>query len=103
MHTVQAIYSRFLSRRTNRIRGSVCLTLCLLLAACGFHLRGTSPLPFDTLYTNIPQNSEFGARMRRAIIARSDEHTSELQSLMLISSAVFCLKNTKTKHSTQTS
>src|SRR3546814_9748000 len=58
----QAIYSRFLSRRTNRIRGSVCLTLCLLLAACGFHLRGTSPLPFDTLYTNIPQNSEFGAR-----------------------------------------
>src|SRR3546814_8302893 len=31
---------------------------------------------------------------------RSDEHTSELQSLMRISYAVFCLKK-KTKHNTQ--
>src|SRR3546814_1416691 len=29
---------------------------------------------------------------------RSEEHTSELQSLMRISYAVFCLKKTKTKH-----
>src|SRR3546814_6525761 len=29
---------------------------------------------------------------------RSEEHTSELQSLMRISYAVFCLKNTKTTH-----
>src|SRR3546814_1626802 len=29
---------------------------------------------------------------RRAIVARSEEHTSELQSLMRISYAVFCLK-----------
>src|SRR3546814_9634550 len=33
---------------------------------------------------------------------RSEEHTSELQSLMRISYAVFCLKKTKTKHITQT-
>src|SRR3546814_5701238 len=34
---------------------------------------------------------------------RSEEHTSELQSLMRISYAVFCLKKKKTKHtSTQT-
>src|SRR3546814_5705901 len=33
---------------------------------------------------------------RQAIGARSEEHTSELQSLMRISSAVFCLKNKKT-------
>ncbi|TAM89914.1 MAG: hypothetical protein EPN41_02760 [Candidimonas sp.] len=45
--------------------------LCLLLAACGFHLRGTAPLPFDTIYTNIAQNSDFGARLRRAIVASS--------------------------------
>src|SRR3546814_10063499 len=32
--------------------------------------------------------------------ARSEEHTSELQSLMRISYAVFCLKK-KTKHTTQ--
>src|SRR3546814_9677172 len=30
---------------------------------------------------------------------RSDEHTSELQTLMRTSHAVFCLKQTKTKHS----
>src|SRR3546814_1596928 len=32
---------------------------------------------------------------------RSEEHTSELQSLMRISYAVFCLKKKKQKHSTQ--
>src|SRR3546814_6290402 len=31
-----------------------------------------------------------------ALVARSEEHTSELQSLMRISYAVFCLKKKKT-------
>src|SRR3546814_9507114 len=31
-------------------------------------------------------------------VERSEEHTSELQSLMRISYAVFCLKNKKKKH-----
>src|SRR3546814_12257664 len=42
---------------------------------------------------------EFGARRQqedRQIAQRSEEHTSELQSLMRISYAVFCLKK-KTK------
>src|SRR3546814_4505527 len=33
----------------------------------------------------------------RLVTARSEEHTSELQSLMRISYAVFCLKKKKTK------
>src|SRR3546814_5856970 len=33
---------------------------------------------------------------------RSEEHTSELQSLMRISYAVFCLKKTKVKNTTNT-
>src|SRR3546814_5317111 len=33
--------------------------------------------------------------LRPALIARSEEHTSELQSLMRISYAVFCLKKKK--------
>src|SRR3546814_7898787 len=32
-----------------------------------------------------------------ALVGRSEEHTSELQSLMRISYAVFCLKKKKTK------
>src|SRR3546814_8800726 len=34
-------------------------------------------------------------------VLRSEEHTSELQSLMRISYAVFCLKKKKDKHKTQ--
>src|SRR3546814_6541208 len=34
----------------------------------------------------------------RSFIIRSEEHTSELQSLMRISYAVFCLKKKKTKN-----
>src|SRR3546814_2108164 len=37
-----------------------------------------------------------------AAAGRSEEHTSELQSLMRISSAVFCLKKKTTKASTTT-
>src|SRR3546814_2430120 len=38
--------------------------------------------------------------IRSARILRSEEHTSELQSLMRISYAVFCLKKKKNKYST---
>src|SRR3546814_8718278 len=37
----------------------------------------------------------------RAVVGRSEEHTSELQSLMRISYAVFCLKK-KNKHNVKT-
>src|SRR3546814_10196563 len=43
---------------------------------------------------NIPVDRS--QRIRRAQPARSEEHTSELQSLMRISYAVFCLKKKKT-------
>src|SRR3546814_3571671 len=39
-------------------------------------------------------------RCRQAPVARSEEHTSELQSLMRISYAVFCLKKKKHKKTT---
>src|SRR3546814_8908414 len=42
---------------------------------------------------------EANMAMNRAdLILRSEEHTSELQSLMRISYAVFCLKKKKTKY-----
>src|SRR3546814_7681116 len=37
-------------------------------------------------------NTELGLRLRYEIVRRSEEHTSELQSLMRISYDVFCLK-----------
>lgn len=47
------------------------LAVSVLVAACGFRMKGVTPLPFDTLYTNIAENSSFGAAMRRAIRAAS--------------------------------
>src|SRR3546814_4311937 len=42
----------------------------------------------------------FGPVEQVGDVGRSEEHTSELQSLMRISYAVFCLKNTKNKRQT---
>ena len=47
------------------------LLLCASLAACGFALRGTTELPFSTLYINLSPNSQFGAQLRRQIEATS--------------------------------
>src|SRR3546814_3636036 len=44
-------------------------------------------------------SSSFGSSF--SVAARSEEHTSELQSLMRISYAVFCLKKKKTTHNDQ--
>src|SRR3546814_4663648 len=45
------------------------------------------------------QPRDFG--LRPGIMRRSEEHTSELQSLMRISYAVFCLKKKTKTHQTQ--
>src|SRR3546814_9107931 len=47
--------------------------------------RGDRPFAFDTLAESVVQR-------------RSEEHTSELQSLMRISYAVFCLKKKNKEH-----
>src|SRR3546814_1844789 len=47
----------------------------------------------ESLYRSAPINRLF----RSQLTIRSEEHTSELQSLMRISYAVFCLKKQKTK------
>ena len=48
-----------------------CLALLALLSACGFHLKTPSPLPFNRLYTNISDNSPFGAQLQRQLKASS--------------------------------
>src|SRR3546814_2737015 len=47
------------------------------------------------------QDQPFPAVPRRAGFERSEEHTSELQSLMSISYAVFCLQKKKNTYSTK--
>src|SRR3546814_2675323 len=53
-------------------------------------LPGTGELPTKDILTLLRQNQDL-----RTVGPRSEEHTSELQSLMRISYAVFCLKKKK--------
>lgn len=46
------------------------LAVCGLLGACGFHLRGSLEIPFATLHVAVPDHSEFGTNLKRAIRAQ---------------------------------
>src|SRR3546814_8836592 len=64
-------------------------------------VRAARPGPMRVLVAvSRRQTSPISAPIRRAheSALRSEEHTSELQSLMRISYAVFCLKKKKKKH-----
>jgi LPS-assembly lipoprotein len=47
--------------------------LVLLLAGCGFHLRGDVAYAFTTLYINSPSNQPFAADLKRALSGGSTE------------------------------
>src|SRR3546814_2444493 len=49
-------------------------------------------------HVDLQDGPEPHSYVARLATARSEEHTSELQSLMRISYAVFCLKKKKTHH-----
>jgi LPS-assembly lipoprotein len=71
MNRLKARDSSF-ANRSARVCGRLLLGLAVIvLTACGFRLQGVTPMPFDSLYITIPQNSQFGADIRRAIRAAS--------------------------------
>src|SRR3546814_9672965 len=59
-----------------------------------------SSITVPTMWKIRMTTASFGVSSRKRSIERSEEHTSELQSLMRISYAVFCLK--KKTHSSTT-
>lgn len=61
-----------------------------LLSGCGFHLRGTASLPYETLHVAAPKSSAFAIEFRRAIKAGTttrvvDEAKEAQASLQLVS------------------
>ena len=46
---------------------ALCVVLCLGLAACGFKLRSSWSLPYESLFLDIPTQSEFGAQLKRTL------------------------------------
>src|SRR3546814_6969737 len=61
-------------------------------------LVGALAIAIDQMLEHLPMAHHVIAQVHRHEAGRSEEHTSELQSLMRISYAVFCLKKT-TKYS----
>lgn len=55
------------------IKFALIVAAVLTLAACGFRLQGATPMPFDTLLVKVPENTAFGADLRRAIEAASPQ------------------------------
>jgi LPS-assembly lipoprotein len=51
--------------------------LCMVLAGCGFQLRGTAALPFDSVYVQAPQASQFATQFRRAVASGSQTRIAE--------------------------
>lgn len=47
------------------------------LGGCGFHLRGSRPLPFETLYITGRQYSELNATLKRSIEAQTETTVTE--------------------------
>src|SRR3546814_18598779 len=87
----------FRSRNLIIATGEFLLGSNWLPLTCGIAIKGGcqhfSGWPDDCVVAVISWDALFGpAAERRQVHARSEEHTSELQSLMRISYAVFCLK-----------
>src|SRR3546814_2803389 len=78
-----------------------------MLRVRAYHAADSTPLSTDAIARFLADTdtlpllrvalspSLFLLRSRYAVVTRSEEHTSELQSLMRISYAVFCLKKKK--------
>src|SRR3546814_3916722 len=79
---------------------SIAQGLCHMHAADLLRLRQIGNRARHSQYAGITTRRE-AHRLCGAWLYRSEEHTSELQSLMRISYAVFCLKKKK-KHISQT-
>src|SRR3546814_4540159 len=86
---------------TTLFRSAVCRSLFglwspVLVADARVPPGGRQRYPFDEMD---PRTGNGLSRCQYAVESlRSEEHTSELQSLMRISYAVFCLKKKKTSH-----
>ncbi len=55
------------------------LLCALLLAGCGFQLRGAANLPFESLYVQAPPASQFAVQFRRVVAAGSSTRLTDNQ------------------------
>src|SRR3546814_2945111 len=93
-----------LPARGDRLRVYAVLLLTMAVMGLLFHATQASlPKVFDLRLRDLAGEGALGIGALVALVytaggLRSEEHTSELQSLMRISYAVFCLKKKTTPH-----
>ena len=55
----------------------ILLAASLLVAACGFQLRGVAPLPFDSIFVQAAPASQIAVQLKRAVQAGSGTRIAE--------------------------
>ncbi|HEX9673924.1 MAG TPA: LPS assembly lipoprotein LptE [Burkholderiales bacterium] len=55
----------------------ILLAATLLVAACGFQLRGTAALPFNSMYVQAASTSVFAIQLKRAVVSGSGARITE--------------------------
>lgn len=56
---------------------SIVLLAAALLAGCGFQLRGTATLPFNSMYVQAATTSVFAVQLKRAVVSGSGARITE--------------------------
>src|SRR3546814_3276630 len=84
------------SRRLRRRGGATARDRALCRGKGPLMRVGVYPGTFDPITLGHMDIIRRGAKLVDRLVIRSEEHTSELQSLMRISYAVFCLQKQKT-------
>jgi LPS-assembly lipoprotein len=64
----------------NALRAWVLIVCAALLAGCGFHLRGSATLPFETLYVDIPPTNQVGIELKRNLRAGTSTKITEVRT-----------------------
>ncbi|HSD99496.1 MAG TPA: LPS assembly lipoprotein LptE [Burkholderiales bacterium] len=55
----------------------ILLAATLLVAACGFQLRGTAALPFNSMYVQAASTSVFAVQLKRVVVSGSGARITE--------------------------
>lgn len=55
----------------------ILLMAVLLLSGCGFHMRGPTNLPFDSLYVQAPVASQFAVQLKREVRGSSQTRIAD--------------------------